>query len=1128
MSGLAELASNKPHKKPKKSKTAKKSTDVSQSQKNKNPKAFNVSNVIRTKRTQQRNLDREQKKELVPLDDRSIDDSPPPMMVVVMGPHGVGKSTLIRSLVKLFSGQNIVDIKGPVTVAVGRKRRVTFFECPLDIYSMTDLSKVADLVLLMIDASYGFEMETFEFLNQLQLHGFPKVMGILTHLDKFKANKTLQSTKKMLKHRFWTEIYKGAKMFDFMGTINGKYLKHEVKRLSLYLSRVKFRPLVWRNSHPYIVIDRVEDVTNYIALKNNKEDPNTSNKDVYLFGYVRGTHMKSNMKVHLIGGGDYDISTIVSLPDPCPLAQQTIEKSSMKTLKSAKSKDALLYAPMSNVGRVQMDREGLYIDIKNIHYTKPELLHINDMHNKGDIDNMMIDSNAEPTPIEILRSMQDVKSKSNQINLTYSTEAVKRPSMNSNSDYDLNAMETRIVGNNSSMKENSIMKRVYGTSTGEKISSVSTSIAKKGKENNNNSDDEDDDNDIFGSQENILKNPFQNKVNDKFDINALDSSRVPWKPAKYEVEEYDNNALINASHRQNHVILSSLLSGLMIQDDQNNKIASISNNPNNKDRSTNQLWDLLKLRFNMQIDKELRELNARKKSQFKSDFDNSYDKKKEANQNGGVDEDDDLGMDEDDLDENGGKRNKKGKKSRPHNEEDDMDDPEYLQQLQKVKEMKDVKERNKREFAEDGEHARLTLEGYRQGLYVRVLIKDVTPEFIHNFNPKLPIILGGLLPHEAHSMGYISARVKRHRWHKRVLKSNDPLIFSIGWRRFQSIPVYSIVDQNERERFLKYTPEHMHCNMTFYGPLVAPNTGILAFQKFNRNTADFRISLTGISLEQKSTSSVVKKLKLVGSPFKIYKNTAFISGMFNSALEVAKFEGAKLKTVSGIRGSIKKALHHEGPAGSFRATFEDKIVMSDIVICRLWVPVELKNYYNPVLTLLANSIAKNNDISNDSNNNDGEDNNGDKLRLMRTTAELRKDLKIPQIVNKDSVYKPIERVERVFKSLKIPTKLQAALPFASKPKQMTAKNPESYLTKRAIILEPEERKSRGAISMLGAIAKQKKEKRLQSQTIRLQKRNEEKQRETERFESFHKEEKKRKYRDEGKDRTFKAAKKNRI
>lgn len=68
----------------------------------------------------------------------------------------------------------------------------------------------------------------------------------------------------------------------------------------------------------------------------------------------------------------------------------------------------------------------------------------------------------------------------------------------------------------------------------------------------------------------------------------------------------------------------------------------------------------------------------------------------------------------------------------------------------------------------------------------------------------------------------------------------------------------------------------------------------------------WRISATGVVIGTDAAPKVVKKLKLTGTPTKVLKNTAFITGMFNSPLEVAKFEGAAIRTVSGLRGTIKK------------------------------------------------------------------------------------------------------------------------------------------------------------------------------------------------------------------------------
>lgn len=283
-----------------------------------------------------------------------------------------------------------------------------------------------------------------------------------------------------------------------------------------------------------------------------------------------------------------------------------------------------------------------------------------------------------------------------------------------------------------------------------------------------------------------------------------------------------------------------------------------------------------------------------------------------------------------------------------YDDEDDAETKDFF--TEQKEEMLARLEATRKEFAGDDAETRALIEGHRPGAYVRMELQGMPCEMVDKFDPRFPIIVGGLLPHEQ-SFGFVQVRIKKHRWHHRVLKTNDPLVFSLGWRRFQTVPVYSL-DDNSHNRMLKYTPEHMHCLATFYGPISAPNSGFCAFNSLSNSStsSSFRVTATGTVLDVDGSAQIVKKLKLTGTPYKIFKNTAFIKEMFNSALEVAKFEGAQVRTVSGIRGQIKKALSK--PEGSFRATFEDRILASDMVFLRTWYQVQPKKYYYPVDSLL--------------------------------------------------------------------------------------------------------------------------------------------------------------------------------
>ena len=210
--------------------------------------------------------------------------------MAIVGPPKVGKSTLLQALIKNFTRQNITSIQGPVTIVTGK------------IFSFSPFRQLIALILQFYQV------------------------------------------------KFWTEVYQGAKLFYLSGQIHGTYPKNEIKNLGRVISFMKFRPLLWRSTHLYVVVGRLDIMTTPSRVHENPKC------NIYLYGFVRGVHLRNHCSIHIPGAGDFRLKDVSFLADPCPLSDKRKKSSLIE-------KEKLICAPMSGVSGIIYDKNSIYIEL---------------------------------------------------------------------------------------------------------------------------------------------------------------------------------------------------------------------------------------------------------------------------------------------------------------------------------------------------------------------------------------------------------------------------------------------------------------------------------------------------------------------------------------------------------------------------------------------------------------------------------------------------------------------------------------------------------------------------------------------------------------------------------------------
>lgn len=205
-----------------------------------------------------------------------------------------------------------------------KRQRLIFQTPPRDAYSVMDISKVADILLFVLSCkeadlakirddpdefANAIDEEGYKLLNVLRVQGIPPSIGLLQHIEMIPHKKKNQ-VKKLFNRYFTSEFSADYKFHVIDGSSEGLEESSYKNLLRMLTATFPKNKLFWKENRSYMLC------SDYRESEGNLE----------IEGYIKDNYISCNRIGHITGYGDFRISKIVAIRDPCPVKKHLEHK----------------------------------------------------------------------------------------------------------------------------------------------------------------------------------------------------------------------------------------------------------------------------------------------------------------------------------------------------------------------------------------------------------------------------------------------------------------------------------------------------------------------------------------------------------------------------------------------------------------------------------------------------------------------------------------------------------------------------------------------------------------------------------------------------------------------------------